>query len=290
MSAKPTSLPRWADVGGDIVEPTSGKKNVGWVSDEEPPAQYMNWLQNLNYLWTQYLSDGVFDGDHQFLDNVDIDGNLNVDGNLTIGGSFNVTSLGLLEDPGNGTNKVILDAPAALAADYALVFPSGNPAKKGVWRVSSSGVITFETTFNIIVSVKAGGNGVGTSWTYDPHGQLASVAVVSGDTYFVPIEGLQFGWRILGFRFIASGVNSSNNVQVELQEADSSVLGGFATLTGGSATATGAGGSAVTQTATLSTPNTVTQDRNLLFKVTADGAGNSTRALYYLELSMDYGA
>ena len=83
MSTKPTSLPRWADVSGDIVEPTSGKKDVGWVSDEEPPAQYFNWLLNLIYLWTRYLSDGVFDGDVQFLDNVDIDGNLNVDGSFS---------------------------------------------------------------------------------------------------------------------------------------------------------------------------------------------------------------
>ena len=53
--AKPTTYPRWADVGGDIVEPTSGKKDVGWVSDEEPPAQYFNWLLNLLYQWVVYL-------------------------------------------------------------------------------------------------------------------------------------------------------------------------------------------------------------------------------------------
>src|SRR3990172_1579843 len=85
MSAKPTSVPRWADVGGDIVEPTSGKKDIGWVFNEEPPAQYFNWLLNLTYQWLQYLSDGVLDGNFQFLDAVDIDGDLNVDGAATFG-------------------------------------------------------------------------------------------------------------------------------------------------------------------------------------------------------------
>lgn len=62
MSAKPSSLPRWADVGGAIVVPNSGKLDVGWVAAERPPAQYQNWLLNLGYQWDAYLSDGIFDG------------------------------------------------------------------------------------------------------------------------------------------------------------------------------------------------------------------------------------
>ncbi len=58
--AKPTSLPRWADVGGDIVEPASGKKDTGWIEDEIPPAQYFNWLENLTYQWLVWLDAGVF--------------------------------------------------------------------------------------------------------------------------------------------------------------------------------------------------------------------------------------
>jgi hypothetical protein len=52
---KPTELPRWADVGGDIVEPLEAKKDIGWVDGEQPPAEYFNWLLNLLYLWTFYL-------------------------------------------------------------------------------------------------------------------------------------------------------------------------------------------------------------------------------------------
>lgn len=57
---KPTSTPRWADVGGDIVEPSAGKKNVGWLADERPPAQYFNWLLNTIYLWCKWIDDGVW--------------------------------------------------------------------------------------------------------------------------------------------------------------------------------------------------------------------------------------
>lgn len=58
MAAKPTDKFRWGDVSGDIVVPTSGKKDVGWVADEEPPAQYMNYLQNGAGQWFSWLYDG----------------------------------------------------------------------------------------------------------------------------------------------------------------------------------------------------------------------------------------
>lgn len=49
---KPAKLPRWADDGAaDIVEPNSGKKDIGWVGGERPPAQFFNWLLNLIYQW-----------------------------------------------------------------------------------------------------------------------------------------------------------------------------------------------------------------------------------------------
>ena len=60
MSDKPTVVSRWADVGGDIVEPPSGKKDIGWVPEELPPAQFFNWLLNTTFLWIQWLFDGRF--------------------------------------------------------------------------------------------------------------------------------------------------------------------------------------------------------------------------------------
>jgi hypothetical protein len=54
---KPSTLPRWANVGGSVVEPTEGKKDVGWATQEKPPAQYWNWLLYTIYLWINWLND-----------------------------------------------------------------------------------------------------------------------------------------------------------------------------------------------------------------------------------------
>jgi hypothetical protein len=67
MAAKPSELPRWADtVSGDtdyVVEPTEGKKDVGYAVQEKPTAQGLNWILYKIYEWLQYLSDQVFEGD-----------------------------------------------------------------------------------------------------------------------------------------------------------------------------------------------------------------------------------
>jgi hypothetical protein len=57
MSTRPSTDPRWADVGADIVEPTSGKKDIGWEAAEKPPAQYFNWFMNLVYQWQQFFAE-----------------------------------------------------------------------------------------------------------------------------------------------------------------------------------------------------------------------------------------
>jgi len=38
-----------------IVEPSSGKKQTGFLRNEKPPRQDMNWLHNLAGSWSQYL-------------------------------------------------------------------------------------------------------------------------------------------------------------------------------------------------------------------------------------------
>ena len=61
MATKPLSstLPRYADtVAGDpskVSEPPSGKKDIGWVVGEKPPAQWMNWLLLQCYNWLLWL-------------------------------------------------------------------------------------------------------------------------------------------------------------------------------------------------------------------------------------------
>ncbi len=61
MATKPLSstLPRWADtVAGDpskVSEPPSGKKDIGWLVAEKPPAQWKNWLLLQCYNWLLWL-------------------------------------------------------------------------------------------------------------------------------------------------------------------------------------------------------------------------------------------
>ena len=61
MATKPLSstLPRWADtVAGDpakVSEPASGKKDIGWIVGEKPPAQWKNWLLLQCYNWLVWL-------------------------------------------------------------------------------------------------------------------------------------------------------------------------------------------------------------------------------------------
>lgn len=62
MARPSDSVPEWATGGGAAVtEPGSGKKSLGWIIGELPPAQYFNWYQRAAYRWINWLK-GVFDG------------------------------------------------------------------------------------------------------------------------------------------------------------------------------------------------------------------------------------
>lgn len=60
--AKPSLKPRWADVvSGDptkVLAPPGVKQDVGFSTAERPPAQFLNWLLWVIYLWVNYL-DGL---------------------------------------------------------------------------------------------------------------------------------------------------------------------------------------------------------------------------------------
>lgn len=69
MVAKPSTTPRWASTlspGADLVEPASGKKDIGWVENEQPPYEYFNWLGQTTYLWTEWLDDSITDDNTLF--------------------------------------------------------------------------------------------------------------------------------------------------------------------------------------------------------------------------------
>ncbi|NIQ92438.1 MAG: hypothetical protein GWN93_27035 [Deltaproteobacteria bacterium] len=52
---------RWttSQSSSNFLEPSEGKKDIGWQAGERPPNQYMNWLQNKSYEWEVY-------SEHQF--------------------------------------------------------------------------------------------------------------------------------------------------------------------------------------------------------------------------------
>lgn len=67
MSGKPADIPRWCvdatyTTPGTMVDPPSGKKDIGWIDDEEPSAEYQNWLQFVNSEWFVWIDDIVDNG------------------------------------------------------------------------------------------------------------------------------------------------------------------------------------------------------------------------------------
>lgn len=61
---KPSKLPRWGELAGNYgvvgpneVEPNEGKKDIGWVPADEPPAENFNWFKRLVYDWLQYFNE-----------------------------------------------------------------------------------------------------------------------------------------------------------------------------------------------------------------------------------------
>jgi hypothetical protein len=53
---KPTSKPAWVSDDGStkIKEPTGSKKLSGWLKNEKPPFNYLNWLFNILSHWLNY--------------------------------------------------------------------------------------------------------------------------------------------------------------------------------------------------------------------------------------------
>jgi hypothetical protein len=44
------------------TEPSSGKKDTGWVLDDEPPSSFFNWLHYRYYQWLRWFDERSFDG------------------------------------------------------------------------------------------------------------------------------------------------------------------------------------------------------------------------------------
>ena len=60
--SKPTTIPRWADTSGNVVEPSSGKKDAGWLVDETGISSWENWRAKLLGNWIKWLDERFADG------------------------------------------------------------------------------------------------------------------------------------------------------------------------------------------------------------------------------------
>lgn len=64
MAAKPSATTGWGT--GTAIEPSAGKKALGWQANERPPAPYLQWLFKRIEDWLAYLKDGALEGAHSF--------------------------------------------------------------------------------------------------------------------------------------------------------------------------------------------------------------------------------
>ena len=69
--ARPTTFPEWGTSGSDIVEPSSGVKQIGWVNGVPVPAGYINWWMNADYNWHLYFDDQITSIFNGFKDNIE---------------------------------------------------------------------------------------------------------------------------------------------------------------------------------------------------------------------------
>ena len=142
MSTKPTELPRWASSGGAITVPPSGKQDIGWVSQENVPPQYANWLHHRAYLWCQYLNDGALQGAHTFDNTVTIAGLLTATGGVTATGLITanggLTASGTIDESAATTIK---GPPRSYMIDVAagLAVSAGPTYSTSYWAFTAGG-------------------------------------------------------------------------------------------------------------------------------------------------------
>lgn len=93
MTAKPTEIFHWASVGGDVVEPNSGRQDVGYIEGEMPPAPEANYLFKTVGEWLAWLNAAEVDFGTATVraDTLQIDGTVN--GYLFASGDLKGTDL-----------------------------------------------------------------------------------------------------------------------------------------------------------------------------------------------------
>jgi len=58
----PDVLPKWATDSGTTLEPSTGRKELGWEVDDKPPARFWNWMWNNQYKWLKVFLSSLVKG------------------------------------------------------------------------------------------------------------------------------------------------------------------------------------------------------------------------------------
>lgn len=117
--AKPSSKPDWTITNPDqasiSVEPSGSKKNIGWLADERPAAEFWNWLLLNITEWINYfetLTDGLanqlgqydavigFGGTHASINALMADAGIATLKNVLVTDSILVDTIQVINQPG----------------------------------------------------------------------------------------------------------------------------------------------------------------------------------------------
>lgn len=216
MATKPLSstLPRWADtVAADpskVSEPASGKKDIGWIVGEKPPAQWKNWLLLQCYNWLVWL-DAFETEAHTWTITQTFGGGISVSNSTlntrAIYGIGNGTAEGIKGVGGPGGNGIVAEASGA--GTYALYGKGtalgvigvrgeggsgsvggsfiGGGVSAGVSATAGSGGGVGVSALGILTGAGgtfqggATGDGINTTGGATGHGAVCSGGITSGD-------------------------------------------------------------------------------------------------------------
>lgn len=223
MAAKPTDVPTFATgttLGVDRVEPSAGKKVLGWLPDERPGPEYFNWLQKLYGEWLQYLSDGALSGAHSFSGLITASAGLTAAANqhITVSGTgrfkhgnqvkniapqsgegtgFSAAiNTGYIESTGSGHIIIPLNLETGERLVGVTINVKGNGGATGDWngyayKYNASAVST--TLASVVVTNEPN------SWRADSTmagGGMTAHTVTDGDAEVVQIDWNEAGLRI----------------------------------------------------------------------------------------------
>lgn len=180
LETKPALLPEWnADTSGTtnyvgITEPPQAKKDTGWEADEEPAAQYFNWLFSVIYAWLLFVWSYVRE-----LAKVSTPDGLYIYGSSTGASASIATTIITFVQLGAGDafihTKRFFDAiGVGVTTAFAYNFQTTNPAT-GVYKfyLDSAGTIRVTAAAG---SVPAGDLSLySVSWTQGAPGTLATL-------------------------------------------------------------------------------------------------------------------